>query len=153
MVWEYYLVLTCLAIGTYFDVFNKRMIPNIIWTLGLIVGIIGFIITGYTILFIKIVELAGIFLLAYFITRIGFMGGADAQALVFMTFLLPVGDSLFIMNNSFLVAGLLMPFYFIYNKISFRNWGNFPMPFILFMYLGTLTHLVIGNWFLKILVV
>tara|TARA_B100000949_G_C14173797_1_gene404468 strand:- start:353 stop:811 length:459 start_codon:yes stop_codon:yes gene_type:complete len=152
MVWEYYLVLTCLAIGTYFDVFNKRMIPNIIWTLGLIVGIIGFIITGYTILFIKIVELAGIFLLAYFITRIGFMGGADAQALVFMTFLLPVGDSLFIMNNSFLVAGLLMPFYFIYNKISFRNWGNFPMPFILFMYLGTLTHLVIGNWFLKILV-
>lgn len=152
MTWGYFLALICLGIGAYFDVFNKRMVPNIIWSLGILFGIIGFLFTDWQITTAKVAEITGIFILSFAVVRIGLMGGADAQALILLTFLLPVGDSLFIMNNSFLVAGFLMPGYFIYNKIPFRNWGSFKMPFILFMYLGTLAHVVIGNWFLKIII-
>ena len=155
LTWGYFVALVCLGIGTYFDVFNKRMVPNIIWSLGILFGIIGFIFmdSGYwqTVTLTKIAEITGIFILSFAVVRIGIMGGADAQALILLTFLLPIGDSLFIMNNSFLVAAFLMPVYFVYNKIPFNDWGNFKMPFILFMYLGTLVHVVIGNWFLNII--
>jgi Flp pilus assembly protein protease CpaA len=152
LTWGFFVSLICLGIGTYFDVFNKRMVPDIIWSLGIVVGIIGFLLTdSLSVTSLKIAEITGIFILSFIVVRLGFLGGADAQALILLTFLLPIGESLFIMNNSFLVAGFVMPIYFIYNKISFRNWGNFKMPFILFMYLGTLAHIVIGNWFLNII--
>ena len=158
MVWEYYLALGCLAIGTYFDVFNKRMIPDIIWEAGMAVGILGLIFYGFGHQFssiefaeVAVVSLVGL-IIAKPLGKFGILGGADIQALILLTFIFPFGESLFIMNNSFLIAGILLPPYFIYKGLSLKDWGNFKMPFILFMYLGTLAHMVIGNWFLKIMV-
>jgi hypothetical protein len=155
MVWEYFLALGILAIGTFFDVFNKKMIPDIIWVSGLVIGVFGFLLTGSLVPSpAKLVELTAIFFVAFILTRRGWLGGADSQAIILLTFLLPIGDSLFILNNSALIAFITLPAYFILKRprLPMKDWGNFPMPFILFMYLGTLAHVVIGNWFLKIII-
>ena len=155
MVWEYFLALGILAIGTFFDVFNKKMIPDIIWMSGFVIGVFGFLLTDSLVhSSLKLMELTAIFFVAFILTRRGLLGGADSQAIILLTFLLPIGDSLFILNNSALIAFITLPFYFTLKrpKLPMKDWGNFPMPFVLFMYLGTLAHVVIGNWFLKIII-
>jgi hypothetical protein len=141
-----YIALMTLGIGTYFDVFNKKMVPDIIWTIGATVGLVLIITTGSTSFFslAKIAEIGVIFIVTHYIAKLGIWGGADSKAWIMMTVLLPFGGSTMALSNAFLIAFLTMPFYLIVSGIKFKDWSRFPMPFILFMYLGTLSYVLLG---------
>ena len=79
--------------------------------------------------------------------KFGLWGGADAQALIMMTILLPFGQSMLMLSNAFLFA-MTVPIYLIAK--GEKDWKNYPLPFILFMYLGALMYVVWGSWILSI---
>ena len=143
---DYIIVLSALGIGTYFDVFNKKMVPDIIWTIGATTGLTLIILTAGTVFFspTKIFEIGIIFVVGYFTAKFGIWGSADARAWIMMTVILPLGISTMILSNSFLIAMIILPIYFIVSGIKLKKWANFPMPFILFMYLGALSYVLFG---------
>ena len=148
---EHYIVLTALGVGTYFDVFNKKMVPDIIWTIGAILGVAS--ITYYDQIhifdlgFLKILEIFVIFVLCRISIAYNLWGGADARALMMMTVILPFSVSIMILSNAFLVA-ILVPIYLI--SSGKKNWGEYPLPFILFMYIGALIYMIWGALILSI---
>jgi hypothetical protein len=149
---EHYIVLVALGAGTYFDVFNKKMVPDLIWIIGAGIGVLLVIqdaiydFTNFSIL-PELIEVAVVFALCRFVVNRGYWGGADAQALVMMTILLPFGQSMLMLSNAFLFA-MVVPVYLIAKRE--KDWGSYPLPFILFMYLGALSYVVWGSWVLSI---
>ena len=149
---EQYIVLAALGVGTYFDVFNKKMVPDIIWGIGAGIGVLLVIqdaiydFTNFSIL-TELIEVVIIFALCQFVVKRGYWGGADAQALIMMTILLPFGQSMLMLSNAFLFA-MVVPVYLIVK--GEKDWGSYPLPFILFMYLGALSYVVWGSWVLSI---
>lgn len=143
---DYFIILSALGIGTYFDVFNKKMVPDIIWTIGATVGLIFIVLEGPGSFFVpqKIAEIAVVFIVAHYTIKFGLWGGADARAWVMMTLILPFGSSTMILNNSFLIALVTLPIYLTVSGVKFKNWSKFPIPFILFMYLGALSYVLYG---------
>jgi hypothetical protein len=142
---NFFIVLFALGVGVYFDVFNKKMVPDIIWTIGATLGIFAIIFTGSPFFVpLKIAEIVVIFVIGHYTSKFNLWGGADARAWIMMTAVLPFGVSTIILSNSFLIAFLILPIYLFVSGIKFKDWGSFPMPFILFMYLGTLSYVLFG---------
>ena len=145
---ENYVVLIALGAGTYFDVFNKKMVPDIIWIIGAGIGVVLLILNADQInIPIELLEVVLIFGLCKLSMKFGLWGGADAQALIMMTILLPFGQSVLMLSNAFLFA-MTVPIYLIAK--GEKDWKNYPLPFILFMYLGALMYIVWGSWILSI---
>jgi len=140
-----YVALITLGVGTYFDVFNKKMVPDIIWIIGAIAGFTLIISQAEPIISpIKISEIAIIFVIAHYASKFSLWGGADSKAWMMMTVLLPFGGSTMALSNAFLIATITMPLYLTVSGTKFKDWSKFPIPFILFMYLGTLSYVLFG---------
>ena len=150
-----YVALITLGVGTYFDVFNKKMVPDIIWIIGAIVGFASILLMAGTEIFstVKIFEIGIIFIVANYASKFSLWGGADSKAWMMMTVLLPFGGSTMALSNAFLIATITMPLYLTVSGTKFKDWSKFPIPFILFMYLGTLSYVLFGwimVWILNI---
>jgi len=115
-----------MLIFSYYDIFNKRVIPDWISYSFMIISFIGFMIMPFEI--IKLGTAILVFILGYIIYRMGYIGGADVFAITGIILLFPfviqgIPSVILILLGSMLLTMIyVMLNFFIKNKnVNFKK--------------------------------
>ncbi len=126
IIWGFAIALLFLAVASYYDIFNKRTIPDLLSYVFVVVAVAFSLLTEGFVL-IKIGAAIGIFALGYLVYRIGYIGGADVFFLSGLMLLLPltaiagVGAATPVIVNVLLISTIVMAIYLEYNFFARKN--------------------------------
>lgn len=87
--WEFIIALLFLAVGSYYDMFKDRTLPNWLSYSFVIISLAYMLLTEGVVV-IKIGAAAGIFILGYLMYRLGYIGGADVFFITGLMLLIPL---------------------------------------------------------------
>ncbi|MEM0200878.1 MAG: hypothetical protein QXD23_00540 [Candidatus Micrarchaeaceae archaeon] len=102
------LLILLASMYAYFDVFNKREIPNIFAYMSIVVALIAVILLGGDPYYILLLA-AGIAFIGYISYEKGFVGGGDIFEFVMITLLIPLQPLPYLINS---IPQLGLPFIF-----------------------------------------
>ena len=116
-------VLLGLLATTYFDLFNKRNVPNnLLYAFLAVAFAVNFLFYDQDILLFSIFVAIPIALFGYVFYKLGQIGGADVLVLLAINFALPIHPSLSQLNfnfpfiaSTFVFSGVIFALYFIVN--------------------------------------
>ncbi|MEM3364148.1 MAG: A24 family peptidase [Candidatus Micrarchaeia archaeon] len=115
MALEFAIAILFLAVASYYDVFNKRTIPDWLSYSFIIVALLSTVLTA-GVDFIKIGVAIAVFAIGYLIYRVGYIGGADVFFITGLVLLLPItensnGVGIPVIVNVLLISTLTMAVY------------------------------------------
>ena len=157
-------VLVLLAFATlyaYFDIFNKRSIPNSFAYLSIIIGIIFTIFYPFKTLELSLLIAAFVAAASYILYKAGFLGLGDGLELAFVSLMLPIQPTplvnipqlalpfiLSVFISSGIVAIIALPIYYMLNgkpKIRKESAIKGFVVFISYLLLLMLVYFLLGH--------
>ena len=157
-------ILVLLAFATlyaYFDIFNKRSIPNSFAYLSIIVGILFTFFYPFKALELSLLIAAFVVAASYILYKAGFLGLGDGIELAFVSLMLPIQPTplvnipqlglpfiLSVFISSGIVAIIVLPIYYMLNgKPELREESVIKafLVFISYLLLLMLVYLLLGH--------
>lgn len=126
VIWGFAIAIVFLALASYYDIFNRRTIPDWI-SYAFVVVALTFMLATEGIVLVKIGVAIAIFSLGYLLYRIGYIGGADVFFLAGLVLLLPltgtagISAALPTIVTVLFISTILMAVYLEYNFFAQRN--------------------------------
>jgi len=149
------------ALYAYFDIFNKRSIPNSFAYLSIVVGIIFTLFYPFKILGLSLLIAVFVVAIGYVLYKAGFLGLGDGLELAFVSLMLPIQPTpllnipqlglpfvLSVFISSGIVAIIALPIYYMLNsKLELKKESilRASVVFISYLLLLMLVYLMLGH--------
>jgi len=149
------------ALYAYFDIFNKRSIPNSFAYLSIVVGIIFTLFYPFKTLELSLLIAVFVVAIGYVLYKAGFLGLGDGLELAFVSLMLPIQPTpllnipqlglpfvLSVFISSGIVAIIALPIYYMLNsKLELKKESilRASVVFISYLLLLMLVYLLLGH--------
>ena len=149
------------ALYAYFDIFNKRSIPNSFAYLSIVVGIIFTLFYPFKTLELSLLIAVFVVAIGYVLYKAGFLGLGDGLELAFVSLMLPIQQTpllnipqlglpfvLSVFISSGIVAIIALPIYYMLNsKLELKKESilRASVVFISYLLLLMLVYLLLGH--------
>jgi len=149
------------ALYAYFDIFNKRSIPNSFAYLSIVVGIIFTLFYPFKTLELSLLIAVFVVAIGYVLYKAGFLGLGDGLELAFVSLMLPIQPTpllnipqiglpfvLSVFISSGIVAIIALPIYYMLNsKLELKKESilRASVVFISYLLLLVLVYLLLGH--------